>query len=639
MQRSICISEPQVALAGQVNTWRFIYKLVTSLKKGAVLRFDLNSEGREIDWEYPKVAPKTASNIIYMQLPDESVVYAKEVFPGNSYFPQFEFTLTQDIKGGESIIFCLGDGAKAKSTAKKESGNRAQTIVQRRKHFYLHVDPKGKGSFQEPDVFTMDIRGNDLHQVRILAPAYAVKNRRFDVIARFEDAFGNLTARAPEETLFELSYENLRENLNWKLFVPETGFITLPNFYFNEEGTYVIQLKNLNTGQVFYASPVRCFEEGEEEKSLYWGLLHGESERFDSTENIENCLRFFRDDQAFDFYGISPFEFQEETTADAWKTMMQVTSSFNEEDRFSTFIGFQYQGEAEKEGIRLMLYNKEKPLLKKKESKSNSLKKIYKSQTPKEFLSIPSFSMATGMGYNFENYNQEFERVAEIYSAWGCSEGLEKDGNLYPISSNGKNGVKPWKQGSFIDALNNNCRFGFIAGGLDDRGAYSEFYDGDQDQYTPGLTAIIAKSQSRSSMIEALYDRSCYATTGKKILLRYDIAGIEMGKEFPIGDRPGLAVNRHFNLYVGGTSPIEYIEIIRNGKVLTQIKPEKGQTVYTGEFDDMDPIEKIWLKPPKSGPEFIYYYIRVKQTDDHMAWSSPIWIDKSSGERRGRKAS
>ena len=44
------------------------------------------------------------------------------------------------------------------------------------------------------------------------------------------------------DTLVELSYENFRENLTWKLFVPETGFISLPNLYFNEAGIYTIRL-------------------------------------------------------------------------------------------------------------------------------------------------------------------------------------------------------------------------------------------------------------------------------------------------------------------------------------------------------------------------------------------------------------
>src|SRR6202035_2352412 len=122
--------------------------------------------------------------------------------------------------------------------------NMAQTYVQRRRPFYLYVDPTGKGHYQEPEVFTMDIRGGDLKLIRILTPSFVTRNKRFDVIVRFEDEFGNLTSTAPDDTLIELSHEHLRENLNWKLFVPETGFITLPNLYFNEPGVYTITLRN-----------------------------------------------------------------------------------------------------------------------------------------------------------------------------------------------------------------------------------------------------------------------------------------------------------------------------------------------------------------------------------------------------------
>ncbi len=77
------------------------------------------------------------------------------------------------------------------------------------------------------------------------------KNKRFDITVRFEDEFGNLTNYAPEGTLVDLSYEHLRENLNWKLFVPETGFVILPNLYFNEAGIYRIRLRNQKTNEIF----------------------------------------------------------------------------------------------------------------------------------------------------------------------------------------------------------------------------------------------------------------------------------------------------------------------------------------------------------------------------------------------------
>ena len=134
--------------------------------------------------------------------------------------------------------------------------------------FNLYIDPKGKGNYEEPEIFTMDIRGNRLHTIRILAPSFVAKNKRFDITVRFEDEYGNLTNNAPEDTLIDLSYEHLRENLNWKLFVPETGFVILPNLYFNEAGVYRIQLENLKTKEIFTSSPIKCFQENDKQYVL-----------------------------------------------------------------------------------------------------------------------------------------------------------------------------------------------------------------------------------------------------------------------------------------------------------------------------------------------------------------------------------
>jgi Protein of unknown function (DUF3604) len=468
----------------------------------------------------------------------------------------------------------------------------------------------------------MDIRGGELANIRILTPSFVAKNKRFDVVVRFEDEFGNLTNDAPDDTLIELSHEHLRENLNWKLFVPETGFISLPNLYFNEAGVYTIQLVNSKTKKVFRSAPIRCFPENN--RHLFWGLLHGESDRFDSTENIESCLRHFRDDRAYNFYGVSPFENQEETTNDMWKLISQNIVDFDEGERFTTILGFQWQGENKSEGLRLLIFSKEnKPLLRKKDLKNSTLKKIYKSFSPKELISIPCFTMAKGAEYNFENYDPDFERVAEIYNAWGCSEMTAKEGNPRPIRST--TGYQETAEGSIQKALQRNCRFGFVAGGLDDRGTYAELYESDQEQYTPGLTAIIAPSHSREALIEALYQRSCYATTGERMIVGIYLAGLPMGKEVSTADKPGLAINRHLSGYVAGTCKLQSIEIIRNGKVIHVIKPDHYFVEFA--YDDMTPLEKIVIPTKDKKPPFAYYYLRVTQEDGHIAWSSPIWVD------------
>ncbi|MFX9073397.1 hypothetical protein ABTN28_19230, partial [Acinetobacter baumannii] len=87
------------------------------------------------------------------------------------------------------------------------------------------------------------------------------------------------------------------------------------------------------------------------------------------------------------------------------------------------------------------------------------------------------------------------------------SECSEKEGNSFPIGFQGKMGVGSSDSGSIRRALNSGLRFGFTAGGLDDRGPYSNFYESDQIQYTPGLTAIISKEYSREAIFEALKNK------------------------------------------------------------------------------------------------------------------------------------
>lgn len=623
MRRSICYCEPTQCMAGEVSTWKFIYTPSIDLPKGTKLKFDLLSTGRDIDWEAPQANLKKTSNVIYVLLENKKVIAGKEVELKNSVNPAYEFVLPSEVEAGSEITIVVGS---PKLTAKEmaNNGTRAQKNTQRRRPFHLYIDLSGKGKYSEPEVFTMDIRGNELEVIRLLTPSFVTKNKRFDIILRFEDEFGNLTNNAPADTLVILSYENLRENLNWKLFVPETGFINLPNLYFNEAGIYTIQLLNPSTKEVFKSSPIKCFADNA--RHLFWGLLHGESERYDSTENIDSCLRHFRDEKALNFFATSPFE-DADDAPEIWKSIVQNTTEFNEDDRFITFHGVQWEGAPHKEGIRQIIPFKEvKQLLRKKDSKINTLEKLYKSASAKDFLSIPSFTMGKGYEFDFKAWDPDFERVVEIYNSWGSSEKTKKEGNPVPIACTGKKGVQESPEGSIQKALQNNCRFGFVAGGLDDRGIYTDFFDDGQEQYPPGITAVIANEHNRHSISDALYQRSCYATTGERIIVGLYLAGQGMGKELSTQEKPGLMINRHLTGYVACTSPIVKVEIIRNGTVIHAYEPEDGYSLDFA-YDDMVPLEKVAISAKDKKPSFVYYYIRVTQEDGHMAWSSPIWVD------------
>lgn len=624
MRRAITYTHPKVALTGETRTWKFVYTSAVNLSKGARLKFDLESQGREFDWQVPQVNLKKQENLIWMEIPSQKVVEAREVAIPKSSLPQFEFTLPEEVKAGEEVAIFMGTPNKEEEQIK---GNRSQFHLFRRRAFQLYVDPKGKGEYKECDTFHLDVRGNCLHAIRVVCPSIIGKNQRFDVVVRFEDRYGNLTGNAPKDTLIAFSYERLRENINWKLFVPETGFINLPNLYFNEEGVYRIKLTNLKTKESFFSDPIKCFLECE--RPLYWGRFHGETIFYNATSSIESCLRHIRDEEALQFFASSPFEKEEETSPEVWKGISSYIAEFNEDERFTTFLGFQWEGTPNEEGLRQLLYFKDnKPLLRRKESKGNNLKKIYKSHTTKDFLSIPTFTMGKESSFDFENFSPEYERVVEIYNAWGSSECTKAEGNPRPITSTSKKGVREVAEGSIRRALNRNCRFGFVAGGLDDRGCFKEFFDNKQTQYSPGLTAVLSKNHTREGIIQALNRRSCYATTGPRIIAGLYVANHPMGSELNTKAKPGLLYNRHLSGHVVGLKPIKEVLLIRNGSPLRTFTPK--DVIYDFTFDDDEMLDKIALKGGEELPPFIYYYMRVEQEDGHLAWTSPIWVDLGS---------
>ena len=281
------------------------------------------------------------------------------------------------------------------------------------------------------------------------------------------------------------------------------------------------------------------------------GALHGESDRVDSAENIESYLRHMRDEEALQFIATSYFDSEEETSNDEWKEITLQIAEFNEDDRFVGHVRFSMVRRAkDRRAPPVHLYTKDaRPIFRHKDTKHNSLKKIYKTHNPKDIITIPSFTMGKTTLYNFEDFNPDIERVVEIYNAWGCSECTAKEGNPCPISGRTKRHFRN-AEGSIQKALNAGCRFGFVAGRIRrSRTLRRDSSIPTKINIRPGLTAIFAKEHNRASLLEALNNRSCYATTGEKIILGLHIARFPMGTELDTKTRPGLEFNRHITGY------------------------------------------------------------------------------------------
>ena len=224
--------------------------------------------------------------------------------------------------------------------------------------------------------------------------------------------------------------------------------------------------------------------------------------------------------------------------------------------------------------------------------------------------------------------DERLQRLVEIFSVHGNSERLgDKDNFLLVFSG-----------GHFVqDALNMGYKLGIMSSsdchnghpglsGLYDYPGYDPQLDlnkfkpfcghdvrgrrTDADKMRGSLVAVFAPELDRKAIYRALYNRACYATTGRRIILHFEINGSPMGSIIP------LSPSRKIKVKVVGTQKITALEVFRNDEIIKRIKPFAEKT----ECSFLDK-EKI--------PAGTFYYVRVIEGAGDKAWTSPIWCVNS----------
>jgi hypothetical protein len=198
----------------------------------------------------------------------------------------------------------------------------------------------------------------------------------------------------------------------------------------------------------------------------------------------------------------------------------------------------------------------------------------------------PSHALTRPLDWSFRN--DRFQRLVEIFQSRGS---YEFDGA--PVRK---------QQSAFVpghsvrDALAMGHRLGIIAspdhgGGL-------------------GLAGVWARDLSRQALFEALHARRTFGTTGAKLDLFLTVEGAPQGSEIP-HRQAGVRIEAT----VRGTASGLELTIVRDGVELTQRAFEGSQARWSWTDEDRRP-----------GPR--YYYLRARQSDGHMGWTSPVWLDR-----------
>jgi hypothetical protein len=208
-----------------------------------------------------------------------------------------------------------------------------------------------------------------------------------------------------------------------------------------------------------------------------------------------------------------------------------------------------------------------------------------------------SHTSATNMGTDWRDNDRELEPLVEIYQGDRVSaehEGAPKSAHAGDRTMQ-PGGYRP--AGYVWNAWGKGYKLGVQA-------------SSDHLSTHISYACTLAQDFSREGLVDAMRKRHSYAATDNIILdYRMELAG----REYMQGDIVPERGPVKLRVRVIGTRPVRQIEIIRNKSFIHTRYPMERDVAF--EFMDSDPA-----------PGESYYYIRVTQVDDQMAWSSPIWV-------------
>ncbi len=124
-----------------------------------------------------------------------------------------------------------------------------------------------------------------------------------------------------------------------------------------------------------------------------------------------------------------------------------------------------------------------------------------------------------------------------------------------------------------------------------------------------GKACVYAKDLTREAILDALRKRRCFGTSAARIFLDVRVNGHLMGEK--VAAAPGKTVE--VKVATRCPMPIARIDICRNNQFIYTKNPKAKTAEFT--FTDRDPV---------AGRS--YYYVRIIQEDEEIAWSSPVWL-------------
>ncbi len=334
--------------------------------------------------------------------------------------------------------------------------------------------------------------------------------------------------------------------------------------------------------------------------NVYFGDLHTHSQFSNDCIEREKLLRtpadlyaYAREVACLDFHCVTdhhqPWDVpRNRIGADLWEQTLEGARAEGRPGEFVAFSGFEYRGPR---GDTAVVLGEELDYDAITQPGYRPVDRLWEGLAGRDFITIPHFHNGGGLkdGEWICANDLRVEPVMEIYSCHGSYE-AERVNERYTSEIKRR---RPDRNGRWF--LKHGYRYGFCANSDGHKGTVG----------TNGLTAVLAKELTVEAVLEAIRARRCYGTSNARIVLDFTVNGAPMGSELPQADEARVAIR------VAGERPFKAVDLLKDGDLLKRWKP--GADCFVTELVD-----------PLDGPH--NYCVRAIQDDNHLAWSSPVWV-------------
>jgi len=516
------------------------------------------------------------------------------------------------LPAGETLVFRFGANDRGYLLSRKSY--EAYPI-------WAILDPIGDGRWHAAGQAVTPIRPADPSRLSITLPSITSVGEAAPVhIQAFDPEFNPVDSdnESANQRISESASQRISESVD-------------PRFRFAEPGKKRLTVDHTSP-LVVECNPVLVLESPPEHR-IFWGDIHGHADLCDGgVRSAEEYFAWGRDVMALDFCALTTHDFGLALAAPEtrWEKLQATINRFNTPGSFVTFVSWEASHiglpSGQPVGHKNLVFRGDRaPFFNGSNYGTHRVRVDYHSYADLrdrlrdlDCLVIPHHPLNPvlpgGLGTNWNEFWPERERLVEIYSLWGNSETMDSPGR----TADAVEGT------SVLAALIRGYRLGFVAGSDTHDGRPASPQEPWSAATSAGLTAVFAPNLTREAVYDALWHRSCYGTTGARIILITNVGGLPMGKTQRLSPSDPLIREREIRVHVMGTGEIESAKVIRN-----------GQVVHTFVGDGMD-LEATWVDPTPlpmiasadaTGQRFVFYYIRVHQRDGHCAWGSPVWFE------------